>query len=46
MMIEAKHLIKRYGKTAAVDDGSFVVQPGRVTGFLCPNGAGKSAPCA
>jgi ABC-2 type transport system ATP-binding protein len=42
MMIEAKHLTKRYGKTVAVDDVSFVVQPGRVTGFLGPNGAGKS----
>jgi ABC-2 type transport system ATP-binding protein len=41
-MIEAKHLTKRYGKTIAVDDVSFVVQPGRVTGFLGPNGAGKS----
>ena len=41
-MIEAKHLTKRYGKTVAVDDVSFVVQPGRVTGFLGPNGAGKS----
>ena len=26
----------------AVDDVSFVAQPGRVTGFLGPNGAGKS----
>ena len=41
-MIEAQHLTKRYGKTVAVDDVSFVVQPGRVTGFLGPNGAGKS----
>ena len=41
-MIEARHLTKHYGKTVAVDDVSFVVQPGRVTGFLGPNGAGKS----
>jgi ABC-2 type transport system ATP-binding protein len=41
-MIEARQLTKRYGKTVAVDDVSFVVQPGRVTGFLGPNGAGKS----
>ena len=41
-MIEAKHLTKRYGTTAAVDEISFVVEPGRVTGFLGPNGAGKS----
>src|ERR1700735_925856 len=41
-MIEAQHLTKRYGTTVAVDEASFVVQPGRVTGFLGPNGAGKS----
>ena len=41
-MIEARHL-KRYGKAVAVDDVSFVVQPGRVTGFLGPNRAGKPA---
>ncbi len=41
-MIEAQDLTKRYGKAVAVDDVSFVVQPGRVTGFLGPNGAGKS----
>lgn len=37
-MIEAQQLTKRYGETVAVDDASFVVQPGRVTGFLGPNG--------
>jgi ABC-2 type transport system ATP-binding protein len=36
------HVSKDYGGAAAVDDLSFVVQPGRVTGFLGPNGAGKS----
>jgi ABC-2 type transport system ATP-binding protein len=41
-MIEAQQLTKRYGETVAVDEVSFVVQPGRVTGFLGPNGAGKS----
>ena len=41
-MIEARQLTKRYGETVAVDDVSFVVQPGRVTGFLGPNGAGES----
>jgi ABC-2 type transport system ATP-binding protein len=41
-MIEAINLTKRYGRTVAVDEASFVVQPGRVTGFLGPNGAGKS----
>jgi len=41
-MIEVDHLSKRYGDTLAVDDVSFVVQPGTVTGFIGPNGAGKS----
>jgi ABC-2 type transport system ATP-binding protein len=35
-------LTKRYGDHTAVDDVSFVVEPGVVTGFLGPNGAGKS----
>jgi ABC-2 type transport system ATP-binding protein len=41
-MIEIEHVTKRYGEKVAVDDLSFVVQPGIVTGFLGPNGAGKS----
>jgi ABC-2 type transport system ATP-binding protein len=41
-MIQVEHLTKRYGDIVAVDDVSFIVQPGRVTGFLGPNGAGKS----
>jgi hypothetical protein len=32
-MIEARGLSKRYGDKMAVDDLSFTVQPGRVTGF-------------
>ncbi len=35
-------LTKQYRRVRAVDDLSFVVQPGRVTGFLGPNGAGKT----
>jgi ABC-2 type transport system ATP-binding protein len=41
-LIEIEGLTKRFGSTLAVDDLSFVVQPGSVTGFLGPNGAGKS----
>jgi ABC-2 type transport system ATP-binding protein len=41
-MIEIENLSKRYGDKTAVDDLSFVVEPGTVTGFLGPNGAGKS----
>ncbi len=41
-MIEVDHVSKRYGKKAAVDDLTFTVRPGIVTGFLGSNGAGKS----
>lgn len=41
-MIEARGLVKMYGKKPAVQGISFTVQPGKVTGFLGPNGAGKS----
>jgi ABC-2 type transport system ATP-binding protein len=40
--IEVRDLMKRYGKTLAVDDLSFSVRHGLVTGFVGPNGAGKS----
>jgi ABC-2 type transport system ATP-binding protein len=35
-MIEASGLTKRYGETTAVNDLSFSVRPGIVTGFLGP----------
>ncbi|GAC00955.1 putative ABC transporter ATP-binding protein [Gordonia namibiensis NBRC 108229] len=35
-------LTKRFGAVTAVDDLSFTVAPGRVTGFLGPNGSGKT----
>ena len=41
-MITVEGLTKTYGGYTAVDDVSFVAQPGRVTGFLGPNGAGKT----
>lgn len=41
-VIEVDHLIKKYGKHAAVNDLSFKVDDGKVVGFLGPNGAGKS----
>jgi ABC-2 type transport system ATP-binding protein len=41
-MIQVQGLTKRYGQMSAVDDLSFEVRPGRVTGFLGANGAGKS----
>lgn len=41
-MLEVQHLTKRYGKTLAVDDVSFMVNTGRIGILLGPNGAGKS----
>lgn len=41
-MIEVVNVTKAYGSKVAVDDVSFTVRTGRVTGLLGPNGAGKS----
>jgi ABC-2 type transport system ATP-binding protein len=42
-VIEAEHLSKRFGKkVVAVDDASFAIEPGTITGMLGPNGAGKT----
>ena len=42
-VIEAEHLTKRFGKRVlAVDDVTFAIEPGTITGVLGPNGAGKT----
>lgn len=43
-MIELTHVSKTYaGKEAkAVDDLTWTVEDGKITGFFGPNGAGKS----
>ena len=41
-MIKVEGLTRKYGTFTAVDNISFVCQPGTVTGFLGPNGAGKT----
>lgn len=41
-MIEVSHLTKQYGNHLAVDDVSFTVADGQISGLLGPNGAGKS----
>jgi ABC-2 type transport system ATP-binding protein len=40
--IEISGLTKHFGTVLAVDHLEFVVAPGRVTGFLGPNGSGKT----
>jgi len=41
--LRAESLTKRFGRAVtAVEDLSFTVEPGRVTGFLGPNGSGKT----
>jgi ABC-2 type transport system ATP-binding protein len=41
-MIKTENLTKRFGERTVVDDVSFLVEPGTVTGFLGANGAGKT----
>jgi len=40
--IEATGLVKRFGKTTALDNVDLVARQGRVLGVLGPNGAGKT----
>ncbi|MEU0539851.1 ATP-binding cassette domain-containing protein [Nocardia sp. NPDC005978] len=41
-MLEVAHLVRRFGDAVAVDDVSFTVPPGALTGFVGGNGAGKT----
>lgn len=41
-MISVSGLTKRYGDRTVVDDVTFTLEPGTITGFLGANGAGKS----
>jgi lipooligosaccharide transport system ATP-binding protein len=41
-LFEARHLSKRYGGTAVVDDLSFSIAAGECLGVIGPNGAGKT----
>jgi ABC-2 type transport system ATP-binding protein len=41
-LVEARDVSKYYGSTKAVDDVSFNIEKGRITGLIGPNGAGKT----
>jgi sulfate-transporting ATPase len=41
--LEVRRLSVRYGGVIGVDDVSFTVVPGRITGLIGPNGAGKTS---
>jgi ABC-2 type transport system ATP-binding protein len=41
-LIELDRLTRRYGAVTAVDDLSFTLEPGSITGLVGANGAGKS----
>jgi ABC-2 type transport system ATP-binding protein len=41
-MLRAENLTKRYGDHTAVENVSFLMEPGKTCGLIGPNGAGKS----
>ncbi len=41
-MLQVRNVTKRYSGIAALENVSFIAQPGEVTGYLGPNGSGKS----
>ena len=41
--LRIENLTVRYGAVVAVDDVSFALEPGKITGLIGPNGAGKTS---
>ncbi len=41
-MLKIEHLSKKYGDKVALDDISFVAEPGKILGLIGQNGAGKT----
>ncbi len=41
-LLEARNLVKQYGRKTVVNNVNFSVDPGQVVGLLGPNGAGKT----
>ncbi|MEM1305619.1 MAG: ATP-binding cassette domain-containing protein, partial [Planctomycetota bacterium] len=41
-LLEARGLVKKYGRRRVVDGVEFEVEPGEIVGLLGPNGAGKT----
>ena len=41
-MLEVRHLTKRFGGLAAVNDVSLTLNKGEILGLIGPNGAGKT----
>ncbi|MCL4538737.1 MAG: ABC transporter ATP-binding protein [Bacteroidetes bacterium] len=42
MIIQAEHLVKKYGDLTAIDDVSMSVEKGELVGVIGPDGAGKT----
>tara|TARA_R110002111_G_scaffold132582_1_gene198253 strand:- start:83 stop:952 length:870 start_codon:yes stop_codon:yes gene_type:complete len=41
-LVDARNVSKSFGNLRAVDDVSFTIEKGRITGLIGPNGAGKT----